>query len=232
VASPTGNNWNRSTTNGGSLRYNNYNFVSGISGETTLAPIDLASNSNKAMTFDVAYAQYEAENDRLEVFVSTDCGVTWASVYNKAGATLLTAPAQTATFVPTLAQWRNESVDLTAYGSSTKLFVKFKATSAYGNMLYVDNINMGGSLSLEEANTIALNVFPNPATNDLNVSFNATGNCSTSILDLQGRTVASQSSTASGSKNVTFNVSNLAKGSYIVTIETEGKTYTKNIVVQ
>ena len=36
--------------------------------------------------------QYQAENDRLEVHVSTDCGVTWTSVYNKAGGDLATLP--------------------------------------------------------------------------------------------------------------------------------------------
>lgn len=233
VASSTGDNWIRSTANGGSMRFNNYSFSAGKIGETTLAPIDLASNTNKMMTFDVAYAQYQSENDRLEVLVSTDCGTTWTSVYNKAGATLATAPAQTASFVPTLAnQWRNESVDLASYGSATKLFVKFKATSAYGNNVFVDNINMGGSLGIDEANTIGLNVYPNPATNDLKVSFNATGSYTTAITDLQGRTVASQTNNASGTENVIFNVSSLAKGSYIVTISTEGKTYTKNVVVQ
>lgn len=232
VNSETGDNWVRSTTNGGSIKFNNYSYEAGKIGEVTLAPINLSTNTNKAMTFDVAYSQYQTEDDRLEVLVSNDCGATWTSVYEKAGSGLATVPAQTASFVPTSAQWRNESVNLNSFGSSTKLFVKFKATSDWGNNVYVDNINMGGFLGLSEENTIALNVYPNPATSNLTVSFNATGNYTSTITDLQGRTVASQANNASGAENVTFNVSNLSKGSYIVTILTEGKTYTKNVVVQ
>lgn len=234
VTSPTGDNWVRNAANTGCLKYNNYVYVAGKTGETFLAPVDLSSNTNKSMKFDVAYAQYQTENDKLEVLVSTDCGSTWTNVYTKQGSVLATVPAQTAGFTPTASQWRNESVDLTAFASSNKLIVKFKATSAYGNNLYVDNINIGGSLGITEENLLKVNIFPNPASDIVNVSFEANNaDYTIAIVDLQGRTVASQFHTnINGDQTITFPVTELAKGSYIVNITTGGITQTQNIVIR
>lgn len=235
VTSPTGDNWVRSTANTGCLKYDNYAYASGKNGETYLAPVDLSSNTNKSMKFDVAYAQYQAENDKLDVLVSTDCGATWTNVYTKQGTSLSTVPAQTAGFTPTTAaQWRNETVDLTAYGSANKLIVKFKATSAYGNNLYVDNINIGGSLGIDEEDLMKVNIFPNPASDVINVAFEAeNADYAIAIIDLQGRTVASQFHTnLTGEQTISFPVSELAKGSYIVNISTGGMTHTQNIVIR
>jgi hypothetical protein len=233
VTSPSGDNWTRNAANGGSIKYNNYAFAAGKNGETYLAPVDLSSNTNKSMKFDVAYAQYQTENDKLEVLVSSDCGVTWTNVYTKQGATLATVAAQTASFTPTTAaQWRNETVDLTAFGTANKLVVKFKATSAYGNNLYVDNINIGGSLGVAEEDLLSVSIFPNPANDKLTVSFDATGDYTVSIVDLLGREVSSKANTASGVQSIDFNVTNLAKGNYIVTIVSGGVKTAKSVVVQ
>ncbi len=233
VTSPSGDNWVRSTANTGSMKYNNYTYAAGKNGETYLAPVDLSSNTNKSMKFDVAYAQYTSENDKLEVLVSSDCGATWTNVFTKQGAALATVAAQTASFTPTTAaQWRNETVDLTAFGSANKLVVKFKATSAYGNNLYVDNINIGGSLGVEEEDLLNVSVFPNPANDKLTVSFDATGDYTVSIVDLLGREVSSKANTASGVQSIDFDVTNMAKGNYIVTIVSGGVKTAKNVVVQ
>ena len=232
VFSPAGNNWARNAANTGCLKYDNYAFAAGSIGETNLAPINLSTITNKLMKFDVAYAQYTNENDKLEVLVTTDCGATWTNVYTKQGTTLSTVPAQTAGFTPTSAQWRNETVDLTAFGSATKMTVKFKATSAYGNNVYVDNINIGGPLSIAEENLLNVSVYPNPATGILNVSFDATGDYVVSIIDLLGREVSSKSNTASGVQTIDFDVTNLSKGSYVVSILSGGTKTTKNIIVQ
>ncbi len=57
-------------------------------------PMTFASATAPTMHFDITYAQRNSTtNDQLEVEVSSDCGVTWTSVYNKSGATLATVPA-------------------------------------------------------------------------------------------------------------------------------------------
>jgi hypothetical protein len=77
-------------------------------------------------------------------------------------------------------------------------------------------------------------VYPNPASDVLNVSFEAiSSDYEVAILDLQGRTVASKSLQAlNGAQTVEFPVSDLAKGSYIVTVTTNGLTKTQNVVIK
>jgi PKD repeat protein len=103
------------------------------------------------MTFDVAYAAYNATYvDGLEVLITTDCGTTWTSLYNKTGSTvaagnLPTAAATTSAFVPTSAQWRTETINLNTYINNTNVQLAFRNLAGYGNNLYVDNINITGT---------------------------------------------------------------------------------------
>lgn len=232
VTSPTNDNWARVTTNSGSIRYNCYQFTAGKVGEVYIEPVDVSAQSSPSLSFDVAYCQYQAENDKLEVLASTDCGVTWTNVFTKQGAALATAPAQTAAFVPTASQWREEIIDLSSFASSNKLILKFKATSAYGNMMLVDNINISDVNAINENDLLGMEVYPNPATNNLNVTFEATGDYVVNVMDLQGRTIASQANSGSGFQSVEFDVTSLAKGSYIVTIVNGATKSSKNIVIQ
>ena len=113
--------------------------------------LNLAGYSAAQMTFDVAYAAYSATYvDGLEVLISTDCGTTWTSLYNKTGSTvaagnLPTAALTTTAFVPTAAQWRTETINLNAYLGQTSAILAFRNLAGYGNNLYVDNINISGT---------------------------------------------------------------------------------------
>lgn len=91
-----------------------------------------------------------------------------------------------------------------------------------------------GVAGLNEMETIAMNVFPNPATDLVNVSFEANNNdFSVSLVDIQGRTIASKSFTnLVGSQLVSFSTESIAKGSYIVIVTSNGATTTKNVVVR
>lgn len=91
-----------------------------------------------------------------------------------------------------------------------------------------------GVLGVEELEVGAFNVYPNPASDAVNVSFEANNNDYTvSLTDLQGRTIATKNlSKLSGTQLVTFSTENIAKGSYIVTIASNGLKRTKNVVVR
>jgi hypothetical protein len=79
-----------------------------------------------------------------------------------------------------------------------------------------------------------MNVFPNPASDVVNVTFDANNaDYTIAIVDLQGRVMASQELTSlNGAQSIAFPVSNLAKGSYIVSITTNGLTTSKNVVIK
>jgi len=91
-----------------------------------------------------------------------------------------------------------------------------------------------GVLGVEELEVGAFNVYPNPASDAVNVSFEANNNdYSVSLIDLQGRTIATKNlSQSNGTQVVSFSTENVAKGSYIVTIASNGLKRTKNVVVR
>ena len=153
--------WARSTTigvaptAGNSMVFDNYNFDdSGNSDELRLPKLNFSGYSAAQMTFHVAYAPFTQNGqtfaDGLQVIVSTDCGTTWSTIYDKSGTTvaagnLPTVAAITTQFTPTAAQWRQETIDLTSYVGQPNVIIAFKNMAAYGNRLFVDNINLTGT---------------------------------------------------------------------------------------
>jgi hypothetical protein len=91
-----------------------------------------------------------------------------------------------------------------------------------------------GALGMDELATIAMNVYPNPASSEVNVSFEATNNdYAVALMDLQGRVIATKNLTnLNGTQVVSFSTENVAKGSYIVSVTVEGLTTTKNVVIK
>lgn len=86
-----------------------------------------------------------------------------------------------------------------------------------------------GSVGINEITFENVSIFPNPASEVINVNFSTEAtDFVVSILDLQGRVLASQS----GSQNVTFPVADLASGSYLVTISTENGVHTESVVIK
>ena len=79
-----------------------------------------------------------------------------------------------------------------------------------------------------------MNVYPNPATDAVNVSFEAANtDYSISLMDLQGRVITSQELTnATGTQLITLTTSTVAKGSYIVSIKSNGMVTTANVVIK
>ncbi len=139
-------------TAGNSLVFDNFNFDDRPNQDVIELPkLDFSSFTSSSMTFNVAYAAYGASNaDGLQVLVSTDCGTTFTIEYDKSGSTvaagnLPTAAAQTTQFTPTTAQWRTETIDLNAYTGQNGIIIQFKNIAAYGNRLFIDNINITGT---------------------------------------------------------------------------------------
>ena len=91
-----------------------------------------------------------------------------------------------------------------------------------------------GVLGLNEMETIALNVYPNPASDVLNVTFEANNaDFVITLTDLQGRVISSKEMTnLNGTQLVSFATANVAGGSYIVTVASNGTKTTKNVVIK
>lgn len=86
----------------------------------------------------------------------------------------------------------------------------------------------------EEAADITMEVFPNPATDVVKVSFDAEGqDYAVTVYNLQGQVVRNiEVNNANGAQEVSVPVAELAKGNYLVTVSTNGVSHTKQITVK
>jgi PKD repeat protein len=128
-------------------------------------PVDLTALSTASMTFDVAYARFNATLfDGLRIEVSTDCGATWPNVvYDKSDSVLATTSDQAGNWFPSLqTDWRNDQVDLTPYAGQV-IMIRFVNINGYGNNLFIDNINITSLVGLAGSlGQLGLQVWPNP----------------------------------------------------------------------
>jgi hypothetical protein len=239
-SSPT---WIKVTTAGGfgltseSTKMDFYNISAGTVNDLNLPAMNLTGTQTPTLTFDVAYAPYNASLvDTLQVYTSTNCGSSWNKVYDKGGPLLQTSNPQTAAFTPTAGpgQWRKETVALTGLNTNSVL-VKFVARSGYGNNLYLDNVNLRqtDAVGIETINqsVISVEMYPNPAGNDVNISIPSlnAGKANVSIVNTLGQLVYSTSTSLEiGNNTLTIDVKGLANGVYNVMIATpEGATVKK-----
>ena len=95
-----------------------------------------------------------------------------------------------------------------------------------------------GDYSVEEnvmANTLPLNIYPNPVRGNgyMNININETAEVSYQIFDLAGRMVANSElgTYVAGEHSIAFSTENLANGSYIVRMQAGNKTNTAKILV-
>lgn len=228
-----GASWSRSTAglNGaGSARYNFFNNSTiGDVDELFVRPTNFTGVSAPLLTFDVAYAQYQNENDQLDVSVSTDCGATWTNVFSKAGSVLATVPAQTGAFTPASNnQWRNEVVTLpSAVANNESVLIKFTAQSDYGNMLYVDNINIAQSTTdIKTRNADLFNVvmYPNPASDfsNLDVTSKEAVNANITVYNTLGQVVLVKSVDLNkGYNHIELDTKAFASGVYNVVLSSD-----------
>jgi PKD repeat protein len=123
----------------GDEKDNPYGTVDGIMSNS----IDLSSNSFAELSFDLAYARYNADlTDTLVVYYSTDCGKTFTPFWRKGGKDLATAPDAESSFVPTASQWRKETISLAFLNGQTDVYLAIANRSGWGNNIYLDNINV------------------------------------------------------------------------------------------
>ncbi len=232
--------WQRATTGAygtstSSAYLNFYSITSGNYDEMILPPFDMTSIPYAALFFDVAYAQYASENDRLEVLASTNCGATWTSLFNKAGATLATAPLHGSSgFVPTASEWRTESADMTSFVGNSQVLIKFKGTSAYGNNLYVDNINVVVSAAgVSETQSNSVNIYPNPFSDVATIALTLANESKVevNIYNVVGELVFTENheTMTSGAHQIAIDGQSLPSGMYFVNIMIGNELHTMKL---
>lgn len=216
-----------------------YGMQNSVIAELYLGNYDNTAFANSSLKFNLAQAQFDnTTNDKLELMVSTNCGTTWNTIWSKSGAALATIPNTVGTgqFIPNSAsQWRTE---VASFGShiSDNLFVKFRATSGYGNLGFIDDIQLINTTSVADViSEESISIYPNPASTEVKVSFmvSKATDVQIQVIDMMGRVLQTidGGQLTTGNHTLTINTQNLASGIYNVKILTAGGNHTERLTV-
>lgn len=149
------------------LKMNNYGNDTLQKDDLLSSTIDMSNLASATIKFRVAYCQRSTTtNDKLSLYVSTNCGQTWSPRFAKSGSALATTSIQTSAFTPSSsAQWVEYSASLTSTFLTENFRMKFAFEPDGGNNLYLDDINITGTFN-------AVPLLVSPENNTLNVSNN------------------------------------------------------------
>ncbi|HXB39279.1 MAG TPA: C10 family peptidase [Bacteroidia bacterium] len=196
---------------------------------------NFSNASSATLSFDVAYAvlTYSGTtyNDALNVYASTDCGVTWNSIYAKSGATLASAPGYTSIascWTPTSSSWRTDVVNLSSVIGHSNVMFAWENVSAWGTWIYVDNINISSmTTGIATHNNNGFNLYPNPASGSFTIESGHSGKITYAVYSMSGQEVKN----GSVNNKETISTSDMAGGIYFVKVIDGGNTYIKKLVV-
>ena len=233
-----GGTWSNSSTVGGysntskSAKFDNYNIDSQGSLDDLIFNIDGDQLVNQPLlTFDVAYCRWGAGySDSLYVGVSTDCGASYQYVYYQGGENLATAPDNQSEFVPTSTQWRTDTVNLATWAGQNNVQVAFRNKGDWGNIIYLDNINLGSSVGINEVqNTQAPSVFPNPLRAGGIINIKNLPKSSLTLFDGKGKRVWGAKAENEFQGNLP---TGLSAGWYLLHIEGEKTIWNYKVIVE
>ncbi len=222
-----------------SFIYNFYNMASGISSSIVFGKMDFSTSSNYTLEFSHAYAQYQTENDGLKIGVSTDCGSTWTTVFNKAGVDLKTTePVSSGNFFPAVDQWATTVVDLSAYDGQAGVLLKLEGVSDFGNNLFIDDIFVysDATQGINDNKLNSVSIYPNPVKDVATIKFSneTEATYTVNVTNIFGQIVKSVNygSIGTGTYTKSLDVSDLAAGIYMVEIKSGSKNMIQKIVVK
>ncbi|MEZ4985520.1 MAG: T9SS type A sorting domain-containing protein [Saprospiraceae bacterium] len=205
----------------------------------TYQKIDLTNAVSPKLSFDRASASWIGDGvsgDRLQVLVSTDCAASFEVVWDASGATLNTAPAQDPFYVPSAAHWVTEEIDMGAYAGQV-VNVRFRAISAWGNNLFLDNINLSDVVGTTELTEVAeLTMFPNPVKDVMTVRFDLAEatQLNVEVFNAMGQRVQvlGTQSYVAGNNQLTVDAKELANGVYFLRMFNADRELNRRFVVQ
>ena len=185
--------------------------------------LDFSDLDSASMRFDLSYA-YRSGDDRLQVLVSTDCGVTYKDVvFDKKDRTLSVNNGQVLSeWIPADDNdWRSESIGLSKYVGNSDVRVAFKFTGQLdGNNIYVDNVEFFDTATPPKKIGSPILAYPNPAKDYFNIQlkFNTRDDITIAIVSLTGQVMAKRKFPNSLNQTYTFNNIDIVPGLYVVYI--------------
>jgi hypothetical protein len=236
IINPNGGmDWDTIPTNHGySLYFNAFNnFNIGDQSWLVSPTLDFSMYTAASMLFDVSYAERNGIAETLEIYVSEDCGQTYARTDYQLPSTLESATS----WIPsTESDWMTDQyVDLTAYAGQDDIRIAFAVKNKSANNLFLDNIEI---YTIQDPRAVPINsqysVFGYDAENfsssTLKVGFhlNERQNVHCEIIDSKGIQVATMDLTDVLNQIYELPLTSaIAKGVYVLTVKINGKTSAK-----
>jgi PKD repeat protein len=211
--------------------------------------LNLTGSSNMSINFKFSGATTSTNpadyTENLKVYVSNNCGQTWSTtpIRTLTGAQLLTGGYSQYPFYPNdQSLWGSTICNIPSSYLTTNFRFKIEYTSGNkSNNLYIDDINLSGTVGVNEIvnYNFGLNVFPNPANGNDNITISYTlstqENITVSIVDMIGKEIAVLVNTTQTSGDKTINIRkselNLTSGVYLVKISNSTSYTTRKLVV-
>ena len=230
-----------------SVMINNITNSPGDTSILTSPTFDLAAIGSSALSFAMSYQQKATTNtDKLMLYVSTDCGISWVSKWSRTGTALQPSSVlnqSTSPFIPNASEFTTYTVNLgSVVGASTNAVFRWifcSGTSSVGNNIYLDDINVFNSTSGIQniETTIDLTMYPNPSLGSVNIAFNLSEkhNIAIQVVDMLGRLVEKVPAQiyTEGESNITIgNKSIYQSGVYFVQVNVDGQSVSKKIIMQ
>lgn len=188
--------------------------------ELQSAWFQLDGNTSPQLSFDYAYTKMpNLLSDRLSIWYKVN-NRQWELLEEMSIKDLQTAPDQITEFRPTSREWRQKTLAVPVQGFQGKAKVAFRYHVENGFLLYLDNVTLSETLSINQLNEKqGLRIYPNPANKVLNIK-TQTGETITSysVYDIAGRVVLLSDEPV---KN-TIDISRLQAGTYIINVEGNG----------
>ncbi|WP_315822076.1 T9SS type A sorting domain-containing protein [Paraflavitalea speifideaquila] len=253
-SSGTNYSWERNTLSStektASAWVRNYQSTSGQTDNLYSPIVRIEPVDSIYVRFDVAHATavYPGSTgipmDTLEVLVTSDCGLTYTSVYKKWGTELQTlgdpntAPLYDHStdpigFVPNNNYWRKEFIDITRIVTGKSSFqVIFRNTSNAGNNTFLDNINISTVILPAKLKSEGYLVYPNPFSGSFEVRhlIPPTNLKGMVVISSSGQVVYQRSFKGNAANNIRVDLSHFSSGIYTLRMFYDDKVVTQRII--
>jgi hypothetical protein len=231
-------NWQATPTNySTSLAYRSYtNSNSGQDAWLVSPVLDFSAAPQASVFFDVSYATRSTGVERLQVFSSTDCGVTYSQIlYDKSGDQFNVKPSTTSWEPSSDKDWKREFIELNTLVGSKDVRLAFVVTNQNGNNLFLDNIEF---FENADENPTPINAryeiySPTSQLDKYQITFNTETKSPTTVFvyNLVGQKMAEHYFDNILNQTFDFDFTGYAPGIYLIRVQIGDEFYTRKIFV-
>jgi PKD repeat protein len=207
--------------------------------------VNMETASAMKLSFDYSCATRATDvadiTETLEIDYSLTCGANWYEMGIISGPTLTNAGEYTNYYTPSSPNdWTSYSVNVPA-GADGKANVRFRfryTSGFYSNNIYLDNINLTGTVGIDQVTSENYNflVYPNPTSDNATITYNLPGDqtLQVGLFDIAGREITelANGSQSGGQQTLNLNTENLSNGIYFIKmVSGNSKSVTKKLIV-